>query len=149
MEGHRFGRWTVEAPANRLPYPSGQSHGAVFVRCDCGRELVVTLNSLRTGLSTSCGCYKAERTRDRSLRHGHNCRGKRSIEYRAWANMTGRRAGRCQRWIYGSDGRTGFETFLSDMGPAPFEHSAIRRRDASAPYSPDNCFWASFNRKEK
>ena len=44
--------------------------------------------------------------------------------------MTGRRAGRCQRWIYGSDGRTGFETFLSDMGPAPFEafrHPSARR----------------------
>lgn len=49
----------------------------------------------------------------------------------------------CARWLHGEDGLTGFECFLHDMGPPPFEKASIDRIDGTKGYAPDNCRWAS------
>ena len=80
--------------------------------------------------------------------HGHNCRGSRSPEYRAWSNMIqrctnpdatyyknygGRGITVCERWLV-------FDAFLSDMGLRP-AGTSIDRGDNSKGYSPGNCRW--------
>lgn len=48
----------------------------------------------------------------------------------------------CDRWLEGEDGRTGYEYFLSDMGPRPKGHS-IDRIDTHGNYEPGNCRWVT------
>lgn len=54
LTGKRFGRWTVISESDLR-----DCNGNIVwnCRCDCGREKVVSGNCLRTGKSTSCGCY--------------------------------------------------------------------------------------------
>lgn len=53
--GTTFGRWTVieEAP---------QSYGrrAMLCECECGKQKIVNLHTLRHGLTKSCGCVRRE-----------------------------------------------------------------------------------------
>lgn len=39
-------------------------------KCSCGSEVTVLGDNLRSGRSTSCGCYKRERTSERATTHG-------------------------------------------------------------------------------
>lgn len=56
QSGQQFGRWTViQTTTDR----------EVWCRCECGTERLVVKGSLRSGLSVSCGCFRAEKTSDR------------------------------------------------------------------------------------
>lgn len=56
-EGDRFGRLTVTEPdAGR----NRHHKRLVRVRCDCGTVKVLALNHLRSGVITSCGCWRQE-----------------------------------------------------------------------------------------
>lgn len=57
--GERFGRLTVIAAAGLVK--RGEWNRSVSLcRCDCGTEIKVMDNSLRTGNTKSCGCLKRE-----------------------------------------------------------------------------------------
>ena len=62
LTGKRFGRWTVIGRAE-----SRMSAGKPVVfwkcKCDCGTERDVSGNSLRCGLSESCGCLHKEKVK--------------------------------------------------------------------------------------
>ncbi len=49
--GHRYGQLTVLAPAENIG-----SRTAWRCRCDCGREIVIRSDRLRSGRTKSCGC---------------------------------------------------------------------------------------------
>ena len=55
MTGQRFGRWTVLGMTARTS-TDGHKRTACLCRCDCGTERVVYAQSLRGGLTKSCGC---------------------------------------------------------------------------------------------
>ena len=58
MLGEQFGKWTVLAlDAERS---AAEKQGYYKCRCACGTEKSVSGFSLRTGLSTSCGCSRAK-----------------------------------------------------------------------------------------
>lgn len=57
MTGQRFGRWTVLRMAVRTS-TDGHKRTACLCRCDCGTERVVYAQSLRAGVTKSCGCAK-------------------------------------------------------------------------------------------
>ena len=61
VTGERFHRLVVL----REVYPIG-SDTAVLARCDCGKEITVRYFSIRSGNTKSCGCLRAERTRERN-----------------------------------------------------------------------------------
>jgi very-short-patch-repair endonuclease len=60
LVGKKFGRWTVI----KCDY-SDKKRLYWLCKCDCGIVRSIAGNSLRYGGSTSCGCYKTERTSKR------------------------------------------------------------------------------------
>lgn len=63
LTGHKYGRLTVLREAERRGYTRRWE-----CVCDCGKSLpiVVDMPSLRTGHTTSCGCYQSERASERN-----------------------------------------------------------------------------------
>lgn len=66
LAGTRFGRLVVVEPAGFRE--SVRRRYAIWLcRCDCGAEAVCRGADLKAGATTSCGCYKLERTRTRGV----------------------------------------------------------------------------------
>lgn len=63
--GLKFGRLTV------IEYEFTDKHYYKHYRClcDCGKEKVISINSLRSGRTKSCGCYKKQCSIERNTKH--------------------------------------------------------------------------------
>jgi hypothetical protein len=126
----------------------------VFVcRCDCGKTLEVSENSLKSGRRKSCGCFSrgaARRTHGSSRPHS-----KTYSEYQVWKAMKrrchykkdkhyqdygGRGITICERWLK-------FENFIKDMGTCP-EGKSLDRINNSGIYEPSNCRWATTSEQQ-
>jgi hypothetical protein len=59
LTGQRFGRWVV---IGRYPGNSKQNRVQWACKCDCGYRRAVTGDSLVSGKSQSCGCYRRDMT---------------------------------------------------------------------------------------
>lgn len=122
-------------------------HAMWVCLCECGATVSVAGGKLRSGWTRSCGCYKAEVTKTKSVTHGM----RRSPEYGIWRTMITRCTNQNNQGYkyYGARGITvarewlRFENFLADMGLRPSVDHSLDREDNSKGYSKDNCRWAT------
>lgn len=144
ISGQRFGRLVALGPTGR-----GNDGGILWhCRCDCGKETITIGAHLRSGHSTSCGCYQVEMTVRRSTSHGMS----HTREYDAWCSMNKRCANPNDSSYldYGGRGITvysewqdDFQAFYDHVGPIPFEKATIDRIDNELGYFPGNVKWST------
>lgn len=117
--------------------------------CDCGREMIVKDNSLKTGNTSSCGCARAIR----NIKHGLSS----SKFYESWCNMKRRCDSENNDYYanYGGRGITydsrwkSFECFKRDMYSEYKEGLSLERIDVNGNYSKDNCKWIPLSEQAK
>lgn len=146
--GDRFGRLVVVGYA---PPRANAYDRRVHARCSCKGRITVSVYSLTSGNTASCGCLKRETTARLSTKHGSAGRGRKTPEYRAWVqlrsrcnnphvsnyhNYGGRGIKVCRRWAT-------FDNFLADMGSKPTPKHSVERRNNNRGYSPSNCYWGT------
>jgi hypothetical protein len=118
--------------------------------CSCGQFTSVETVALRSGEVKSCGCL-----RHKPYARKHGMTG--TPTYNTWINIRNRcydpenkkfadYGGRgitvCERWLHS------FENFLADMGERPPNKETIERRNYDLGYSPDNCYWATWEEQQ-
>lgn len=129
------------------------AHGEVLwrCRCECGNEVIVRGSNLRNEHTTSCGCYKRERSVGANTTHGM----RKTRLYSVWKNMLQRvgvykcadeRKKRfyqdrgitvCDEWLV-------FENFRDwALSHGYSDDLEIDRIDNDKGYCPENCRWVS------
>ena len=146
MSGWVFGRLTILHKS-----PSIKERTMWYCLCDCGKYCTVRSDHLRGGITSSCGCYRLERLREKTVKHGgcdtetysnweamnQRCNNHKSSAY---PNYGGRGIEICERW----SGTDGYTNFLQDMGERP-NGMSLDRSDVNGNYTPDNCRWVTFS----
>lgn len=140
--GQRFGRLLVIREADPYIWRGRFSRRRWVCECVCGAEAVVRDDSLKRSHTVSCGCLRDEKTRERATVHGAKTARSRWPEYEVWQSLLHRRNGApvCKRWR--SEGGSGFQAFLSDVGRRPASDFRLVRRNDARGYSPANCLWS-------
>jgi hypothetical protein len=148
--GARAKDMTKEPPFGKLTVlrrdgSTARGQAAWRCRCECGNEVTVPGNSLRTRNTKSCGCLREEASREAHTTHGMS----RSRTYHIWQSMM-RRCYEEDFLGYENYGGRGivvegrwytFENFVRDMGECP-AGLTLDRIDTEKGYGPDNCRWA-------
>ena len=147
-QGHRFNRLTVIHEAEQR-----KNARHFLCKCDCGKENMVALGRLRSGMTKSCGCLHSEITAARNQKHGL-C-GTRL--YRTWGHMMGRcnNPADARYVLYGGRGIKvcdewqNFHTLYEWAMANGYSHElTIDRKDGDGHYEPNNCRWATWKQQQ-
>jgi hypothetical protein len=160
ITGHRFGKLVAISPLSITDRDRKRVYW--LCQCDCGTSKLINTDSLRRGLSESCGCDQFRKIAEARKTHGHSPKSGWSRTYKTWTKMIERCRNKkdshhykyyiergitvCKRWM-------SFENFIADMGERPPEKS-IDRINVDGNYETNNCRWATskeqaMNRRKK
>jgi len=146
LTGQNFGRLTPIKHIGKNEW----GHSQWLCRCSCGKEKIILGNSLRRGLTKSCGCLHNE---GNNFKHGHSQKDKISRTYQRWQNIIDRCSNPnnasyenynkikikiCYEW---SNKENGFKNFLKDMGECPGKEYSIYKINNNLGYYKENCRW--------
>lgn len=144
LVGQRFGRLLVIDTADSL-----NGHTRWKCKCDCGNECVVHSTSLKSGNTTSCGCYKTENAK--KLYSGVRQNDKRL--YAVWNGIKQRCSNKnnCSYHNYGGRGiemdaewSANYEAFYNWAIRSGYKKGMeIDRIDNNGNYCEDNCRFVS------
>ena len=141
LTGNKYGRLFVTGLDSWQPTNVGSFLSKWACICDCGKTTAVVGGSLKSGLTTSCGCYKAEMVSLRTRKYPFS-----SKILQLWKNMMSR----CYRETdasFKSVGAKGIgvcdewfdrQTFADFIGEVP-ENMVFGRLDSTKDFSPENC----------
>lgn len=153
LTGQKYGRLSVIKRVENSKHHASQW----LCMCDCGKEVIRSSNSLRTGHSISCGCARKESTRKWLERYNTKHGMARSRLYVVWSGMKGRTTnpnntryadygGRgikvCKEWL---DFAT-FQKWAIENGydeHAKYGDCTLDRINVDGNYEPTNCRWVN------
>lgn len=125
-ENERFGKWIT---TNQ--WKKRGSSWYLKCKCDCGLENDVLAYDLIRKTSTKC---KSCRTIERNLKHGENCHGNVTYEYRHWQNLK-------YKNLLNDDWKNNYRLFIKDVGKRPENGFILQRKNYSILHSLSNSFW--------
>ncbi|WP_052399136.1 AP2 domain-containing protein [Candidatus Francisella endociliophora] len=143
--GDKYGRLTIIKEVETHIQPSGQKCRKVLAKCVCGSKKEYRLPDLRSGLTTSCGCYRIERISTPRQKYGlrkhplcntyynlmYRCYNSKAINYKYYG---GRGITVCDEW------RNDFKTFYDWCMDNGYKKGLqIDRIDNDGNYEPSNC----------
>ena len=145
--GQRHGQLTIIAFDGIRSFAGGRATYFTFL-CDCGVKFSAQKSNVigKRDRCKSCRGAKFMSAPDGATSHPlykrwyhmiNRCTNKANKSY---ADYGARGISVCDRWLSGSDGLTGFECFVYDMGPWPKGYT-IERKNVNEGYDPKNCCW--------
>lgn len=149
LTGEKFGRLTVIKRIEDHYYQSGRHDVRYQCQCDCGEFVDVLGIHLRSGHTSSCGCYRVDTSRENMTTHGLTGTRLHSI----WKNMITRCTNPANKNydVYGGRGivlcdawMSSFEEFYHWAMQSGYNDTlSIDRINVNKGYGPKNCRWVT------